>query len=293
MEAEVITKIEDLAAAAADKSAFVVESEGVRLLARRMENGGVEVKSMKPFIDEFATAPDRRKGSATANTMDTFIDLVNRHKDGDSVVFCKLSGDHPFFNAVMDYHKQDGAPRFGKHRVNYGYPPSMIWLAWKTRDGSNQSQAEFATFIENHVEDMASPYEAEVAQYENLFRCKFATASDMLTLSRGLIINVENALGEVRNLRTGETQITFNETHKGSDGAALIVPGLFVINVPLFEGAPPTRLIARLRYKRDSGLKWSWHLYRADDIIRASLLGDRDRVAKETSLPVYEGAPES
>ncbi len=286
--------VKEIAQLATNATAASVLTEGdVKMLVFPTGEGKVEVRSLKPEIDAFRTAPDRRRGTAKASTLDSFVDLVNRHKDEGSAIFGSIDTAQPKFIAVVDYHAIDHSPRFGQHRIEYVFPISDEWAAWRGRNGASMDQSAFASFVEDHVAELSAPYDAERGQIEGLFGTKFGLPSELIQLSRGLALNVESTVKEIRVLQSGEAQIQYDEVHKDGAGKPLTVPGLFVISIPLFVGAEPTRLIARLRYRRDNGIKWSFHLWRWAEAVRQSLISDLDRAAKDTGLPTFEAMPEA
>lgn len=265
----------------------------IQILGRSDAQGNVIADSAKKFIDEYRASPERMIGTARALTLQSFIDLINRHKDADTAVFGDIDSDSPSFLAVLDYHTMDHKPRFGQHRVSYKFPISPEWSAWKTANGVALSQGEWAAFIEEHIAELSAPMDAEKAQFEPLFQTKFALPTDLVTMSRGMQIAVEATVKEVRSLQSGEVEIVYDEVHKDGSGQKLIVPGLFVISIPLFIGADKTRLIARLRYRRQNQkLIWFYQLYQVENVMRESLLNDFEKVGRETSLPTFEASPE-
>src|SRR5688572_30182597 len=56
---------------------------------------GKEAVSIKRFVDEWATRPDRRRGTARLTTLASFIEHVNRFKDAQSAVFADVTGGTP------------------------------------------------------------------------------------------------------------------------------------------------------------------------------------------------------
>jgi hypothetical protein len=98
-------------------------------------DGRVETFSLKPFVDEWRENPKRRKGNAQADTLASFIDLVNRHKDTDSVVFAGFTSSAPWLQAVIDYHTLERTPRWLVHRIFYKFPISDEFKAWNAADG--------------------------------------------------------------------------------------------------------------------------------------------------------------
>jgi uncharacterized protein YfdQ (DUF2303 family) len=270
-----------------------IREEAIPLAVTPDGDGGASLVNLKPLLDAWRTAPERREGTAQAKTLESFIELTKRHADENSAIFADIVSAEPALTAVIDYHKMTSEPRFCKHRVTYKYPVSDEWTAWRSHNTKQLAQIEFAAFIEDHVADLAAPTDAEKAQIERLFQTKIALPSELVQLSRGLALSVDTKVKEIRTLQSGEAQITYEEVHKDGAGQPLVIPGLFVINIPLFVGADPTRLIARLRYRRDNGLKWSFHFWRWREDMRAHLENDLDAIRKETALPVYEGSPEA
>jgi len=254
---------------------------------------GTRLVNLQAIANEWLTAPRRRKGIAKAFTLDGFIALVNRHKDADSAVFADIISERPALTGVIDYNTTDQKPRFGEHRVFYAFPISDEWKAWKDGDGKSLSQGDFAAWIEDHIAELASPYDAERGEFEPLVQATFGAPNEIVRLARGLQINVDSVVSDIRTLQSGEGQIKFEESHKGSDGKPLKVPGLIMLSIPLFVGGANVRVPARLRYRVGGGkITWSYHLYRWKEAFRLALKDDVERVGTETELPVFEGHPE-
>lgn len=293
MEAE--NNVKDIAKLArdGDGAKLVSLGGGVQVLSIPGDIG-VEVQSIKAFVDEWRTAPERRKGTAKMLTLESLTAFVNRQKDGGSALFATLDGPAAGLTAVFDYHQIDGAPRFGGHRALYAFPQSPEWQAWKGRDGKAMEQDAWAAFIEERIAELSAPLDQERTDYESLFQTKIAVPSDLITLSRGMQISVESKVRDFRVLQSGETEISFEEVHKDGSGAKLIVPGLFVIRIPLFVDGVPIRILARLRYRRVEGkILWFYQLYRADLVMREAMRNDAETVARDTALPLFEGSPEA
>lgn len=274
-----------------DKS---VREESISFASVPAGGGKIELKSLKHLLDEYRTRPERRKGSAKINTIASLIDLTNRHKDADSVIFADIDAAQPSVFAVFDYHQIDLSPRYGTHRAIYSFPLSDEWKAWTGKDAVSMTQGDWAAFIEDHIADLSAPLDGERSEYERLFQTKIATPAELVTLSRGLQISVESKVRDFRTLQSGEVEISYEEVHKDGSGQKLVVPGLFVLNIPLFVDAERTRIIARLRYRKaNSSVVWFYQLYRAKQEFRAAMRLEAERVAAETELPLFEGVPEA
>lgn len=252
-----------------------------------------EVIDLSRHFEAWRFVPQFRRGTAKALTLQSFIDLTNYHKVERSAVFADTNWQAPSFTAVIDYHdKPTDAPDFGKHRVAYQFPLSPEWVAWTKQDGQKMNQADFAAFLEDHIPELASPSDAERV-FEDTFQTKVATPAELMQLSRGLQVNIEARVKNVSTLQTGEGQIQWEEAHKDADGKPLKVPGLFVLAIAPFFMGEKIRIPVRLRYRASGGtVIWFFQIYRPDQFVTERVRDDLDTVARETGLPVYEGAPE-
>jgi uncharacterized protein YfdQ (DUF2303 family) len=259
---------------------------------------GVTVKSLKPFLDEYLTAPEYRKGTAHAFDLDSFIRMIMRHKDDSSVVFCKPDRKTPSMTAVLNYNElgADGKPRFGDHRVHYQFPLSDEWRAWAEHDDQWMTLEDFAEFIEDRVLDVIDPIEIGDAVKATLAKidCAPAGPAQVMSLSRGMKIKVDRNVAQVVNLKSGESQVNFEETHRGQDGGNLIVPGACVIGIPVFLNGTRFQLVARLRYRTDGGsIEWKYVVHRSDLVFDYAVNEAAATVAKETQCALFMGQQEA
>lgn len=261
---------------------------------------GLGAYSVKKYIDEFRTAPERRKGTSNLTELDSFIALTKRFLDEDSALFADRNPTAPSLVAVLDYHEMTakGSPRFGTHRARYAFPLSDEWMAWTEGNGKWRSQADFAAFLEERIADVLDPLGDSVlattrALGERLL-CKFASPSRLMDLARGLSIRVNSIVANAQNLSSGEATIRFETTHSDDKGAPLDVPGAFVVQVPVFRSGAGYQIGARLRYHhKDGKLSWKYDLYRVTETFDHAFGEACERAAKETELPLYYGTPEA
>jgi uncharacterized protein YfdQ (DUF2303 family) len=300
-DAAAIEAVRDLAVAAAGEfldlkvappaGAIGLPAE-VTVLARHGRTP--EILSLRPYLDVWRTAPERRKGCATVTTLQSFIDLVSRHKDADSALFARTAWPEPKLTAVLDYHTVTGGARFGEHRVTYAFPLTDEFKAWVTGNGKPMEQREFAVFLEDHVADLAPPLDAERSEYEYLFKEKFAAPNELVMLARSLEIFVGAKVKRAERLASGERTVEFVEEHTGPAGEKVDIPGIFMVATAAFIDGDRIRLPARLRYRVASGsILWSYQLYRWEFWLRAQVQNDLAHAAKATGLPAFEGAPET
>lgn len=285
-----------------------------------------EVLGLARLLDDWRTRPARKKGTAHAFTLLSFVNLTNRHKTAHSVVFADIGWRKPSLTAVIDYHEKGAEPvelpslamaedvedeaagRFVEgvigtyapapdnmgHRIHYAYPISDAWKAWVEKDGETFNQAEFAAWIEDHIVDLSSPEDAEKIWLERDFQTVVTTPAGLITLSRGLSVNVEAKVKNTVTLQSGAGSISFEETHLDADGKPLVVPGLFLLSISPFVDGEKIRIPVRLRYRPSGGrLVWFFQMHRPDLYITQALKDDIATVAAATGLPVYAGAPEA
>lgn len=250
-------------------------------------------KSLKPLIEEFRTAPDRRKGTATVDTLDSFIALVERHKDEGSALFGKCSWPDPKLTAVLDYDSAAGAARNRTHRIVYAFPLTEEFKAWVSGNAKPMEQDAFAAFLEEHSAELAAPSDGETSEYERLFKEKMATPSEVVALSRHLEVFVAARAKQGIRLQTGERVVEFSEDHVNAKGEPIVVPGIFMVSVPAFVDGDAVRIPARLRYRVNGGkVVWFYQLYRWEFFLREQVGHDLKDAADKTGLPAFEGSPE-
>ena len=259
--------------------------------------GGKDPKTLalRDFFEAWRLKPERRKGVAKVTTLASFIDLVAYHKGGNSALFAKTTWPEPALTAVIDYHTDKDADNC-HHRVSYAFPLTDEFKAWVDRNGKPFNQIDFATFVEDHIADMSAPMDHEIEEFEKLFRSKFALPTEMIDLSRGLRVNVEERVTNAFMMQSGESELQFSTEHKDSKGEKLVVPGLFMLCLPVFIDGSVVRIPARLRYRVVPGegtILWSYNLYRWEVLLRERVQSDFANAVKQTGFPAFEGAPEA
>lgn len=277
------------------------DDPGFRVLAIP---SGMKLQSIKPFLDEYRTAPERRAGTATLGDLASFIAHTLRFRDGDSVVYATRDEKAPSVTSVLDYHHagDDGArARFGKHRGVYTFPLSEPWRAWAAIEGKTLTQADFAAFLEERIMDIQpvptdGRSEAGALTLDLIGRLggEVAGPDRMLETARGLRMQEQSVVHNVQNLASGEVDLVFRTTHTDSQGQPLKVPTLFVVGLPVFDGDSAYRMPVRLSYRRkENMLLWTVRRYRPDIVFFDAFDRALDRVRTETGLPVMIGTPEA
>lgn len=251
-------------------------------------------RSLRALVLEFKDARDRHKGTARAETLESFISLINRHKDDQSALFGRCSWPEPKLTAVLNYNAAGADVRPGDHRIVYNFPLTEEFTAWVGLNAKPMDQEVFAAFLEEHAAELAAPMDAERSEYERLFNEKMATPSEVIALSRHLEVFVASTAKQGVRLQSGERTVQFTEEHQNAKGEAVVIPGVFMVSVPAFVDGEAVRIPARLRYRISGGsIKWFYQLYRWEYFLREQVERDLQVASEATSLPAFEGAPEA
>lgn len=264
---------------------------------------GMETVDLKPLMDRYRTAPERRQGTAVFTDLDSFIAHANRFADADSAVFADDDEDKPSFTSVLDYHRigAAGDPRFGKHRGHYAPALSEAWEAWADVEGKPMSVGAFSAHLQDRLADVIDPpkdgraeSDAKLLDIVAMFGgAGFAGQSRLLELAKGLRVRDTQEAVSVANIQTGEVEIAFKSTHSDATGAPLVVPTAFLIGVPVFHRGAPYRMVIRLFYRMDGGkLVWTVKRYRPDTIFEHAFEEACAKISAETTLPLMRGKPE-
>lgn len=266
-----------------------------------------EANGLKQLFDAWRDTPERKSGTARVTTLDSFIALTKRHAVEHSAIFAVTDWKAPSLLSVIDYHHKNtdiedegvitgttiGMPNNGKHRIHYQFPLSEEWQAWVKMDKQALNQQAFAEFIEDHIGELAAPHEDEVTFWQDKLGGKVAYPHELKLLSIGLKVHAETRVSNNVTLQSGEGELTWEETHRDHKGDKLVVPSLFILQLPPFFMGEPVRLPVRLRYRvREGSVTWIFQMYRPDVYVTEQVMRDMERAARETDLPAYQGTPE-
>jgi uncharacterized protein YfdQ (DUF2303 family) len=225
----------------------------------------------------------------------SLIDYANRYKDADSLVYARGQVEENLIKAsatiVFNPHpigSDQNLAGYGDFKAEYNFPLSKELLSWLKNNGNAMAQMEFANFLEDHVCDMTSDYDYERMDLEKTLGGKRADPIEMLELSRGLELRVNEQVKNVGRLQSGEMQIVYSVEHTQSDGQPIRVPTWFNIKVPVFEGDAPHIIPVRLRYRVKEGkVIWFYELFSLNKIFDAAFDSVIDLIKENTQLPVF------
>ncbi|SHF01015.1 Uncharacterized conserved protein YfdQ, DUF2303 family [Kaistia soli DSM 19436] len=288
--------IADLARTASTPVLIEIKTDGLGeglppIVPALWDHTNQRVIDVQATLNAARQAPARRKGTAKVDTLQSFIDLIERHKDERSAIFAATIGREPKLTAVLDYNTGK-APFWGEHRIVYSFPLTDELKIWIDNNKRAMEQAEFATFLEEHAAELSAPFDAERVEYEQLFRRKIATPSEVLALSRSLEVFVNAKVKQANNLQTGERVLEFADEHVNAKGEPVDIPGIFMIQMRAFVSGDPIRIPVRLNYRLKGGIVWFYELYRWEEWLRVEVRQALKQAGDDTGLPVFEGSPE-
>lgn len=229
-------------------------------------------KSVQSF-EAHAQTPTSKRGAVQVFDVESFVDYVNQHKTPHTRIFADGQGDGLPIVAVLDHHAED-APGWGRHRITLSARTTQEWDDWTEIDGTGKNQVEFAEFIENHLQDIASPTGAAVLEMVKTLEVK-----------RG--VNFSSAI----RLDNGQTQLLYDETIQGSaQKGSVQIPDQFVLGLKPFEGADSYRVTARFRYRLSHGSVSLWvDLIQPEKVLDAAFTERVAQVKAGTELVVLNG----
>lgn len=258
-----------------------------------------KVTSLADLVDTERKHPEFRRGEAKFTTQASFEAHAKRFASKDSTLWAdRGEGSRPRLVSVLDYHDAgaDGTPRFCKHTGVYLFPLSKEWIDWTGIQGKLLTQRDFAEFLETHLVDVADPKEAEdkIRGITALLEMTFASAADLLKLSRGIKIHESHEVSESHDLSTGEGEITFKVDHTDRAGNRVRVPQAFVLGIPVFRAGDDVTIASFLRYRIVEGaVKWIVSLYRHVQLFDDAFEAACNKAGANTGLPLFYGTPES
>lgn len=254
------------------------EGKEEQILICRDANGDTNREAVRDLLSEYASAPDRRKGSIVVHDVASFVALVNRDKRPDSLIFCDVGARQ--MTAVLDFHgPADSSPRFGQDRVTYGFTLSPQLLAWMKSAAAPMDQKTFSRLIDDRLGDIGGEV-LEKGSLAEQFAVRrgimFANVADLVVFTRTIAAKSATDSTEVYDENTGSTSIQYAKRNdvKTPDGAPVAVPYAFVLRIPVLNGLGATEynIAVRLRFDvGDKGIAWRVELHALDKYIQAAI----------------------
>jgi len=158
--------------------------------------------------------------------------------------------------AVLDYHQSPVLPLWGEHTVNMPFQYARAAGEWIAANGQKMNQLTFATFVENHIPQIAAP-----------------NGGDLLEMTLTFEATKSVDFQSNRRLQDGSTQFTFNETTaQGMRSNTAKIPSTMILKMPLFRNTPDVQIEAKIRFRIEAEGKLTiwFELVDLADIVEAA-----------------------
>lgn len=142
------------------------------------------------------------------------------------------------FTAILDYH-QPGVPSWCRHTVRVAYQHSHQFNRWKEADNEKMDQEEFATFLDENVNDIINP-----------------TGADVVSFATQLEVTRTEKFKSHRNLSNGEVAFTF--TNESTGDSTVKFPTEMTLSLPIWINGDRIALKAKLFYRVIEGSLTFW-----------------------------------
>jgi uncharacterized protein YfdQ (DUF2303 family) len=222
---------------------------------------GYKVEDLSKYLD----FPLRTIQDIKLATLKSFSVYLEMFKTDATTVFCDVPASQ--FYCIVDYHRK-GNPNNCSHHFRYNPKLDDRYINWKENKNKAMDQKEFATFIENNLDDIVLPSGADVLGMITTFKViKDVTFSSDVTL------------------RTGEFNFTFSE--KNQKGT-VDIPETIVIKVPIYEGFDTVSIEIKTRYTlKDGSLSLYYDIPKIKQIEKNYFDEIVDMVAEMTETNVF------
>jgi hypothetical protein len=218
-----------------------------------------------------AGGPENPAGTMTLLTPESFAMVVKDHRDARTKVFA--DSEKSSIVAVFDYLQTGGRSEsrergWGQLRAEIGFAESRKLKEWK-RTLEWMSQADFANFIEDHLEDMLEP-----------------SGHDLLLIATDLEASSTGSFKGKVNLDNGSVRLAYQDEVE----TTVDVPKNLILGIPLFEHGDRYRLGARLRFNVGGGsVKFRLLFTNLADAKEQEFERIVQEIEEKTGEPIYRG----
>lgn len=231
------------------------------------------------YLEHLLLEPNRKRGKVVVADASSFCGYVKRHSAGGSIVYADIDQITGIFSMVAVIN--DHAPEFAgwkDHTCTMSRKQSVEWQRWMSQDKKAMPQAEFASWIEDNLTDIAS--------VEGM-----PSGSDMLGMALGFERTSEKRLKSRVNLQSGGFRLEYVDDEDKDTRTSMEVFSRFAIGIPVFEcSAAAYRIDARLKYRESGGkLSFWFELIRPDKAFRQAVDEEVALIAVATELPIING----
>lgn len=233
-------------------------------------------------LENLATLPFRKRAYVVLQDSPSFIEYVNEH---GNVVETHLYAnvDYEKFScsvlAVIDDHSTNDAA-WREHLARFTPVKAYEWVKWTANDKRPMSQSDFATFLEDNLQDIAT-----VEGMPN--------GSDMLNMALNFEANSDKRFKRRVDLQSGGVHFEFVDEANAETSSKFRFFERFTLGLPVFEGSKSAYPVeARLKFRQANDKLTFWfELVRADRVFRRAVEDELFSIKEKTGFKLLTGTP--
>lgn len=223
-----------------------------------------EVRSLENLSDK----PARKRANVVVNDMESFCQYVKKHlRENCSTAYAKVDVESCCFDvvAVLDDHGAgDSGQNWQEHRCTLHSKMSFEWNKWLQHDREKFTQAGFAEFLEDNVQDITG---------DN----GMPSGTEVLKMALNFERTADKRFRSKTNLQNGCVQLEFVDEENDKTRERMQMFSRFTIAIPIFQELLSDYRIAypieaRLKYReKDGNLTFWYELVRRDRIFKLAV----------------------
>jgi len=237
-------------------------------------------------LERMLANPVRKRAAVVVSDSDSFIAYCKKHalKD-DATIYAAIEPEQQTLSivAVLDDHDAilvGGTPHWRDHTCTFQPKRAVEWTRWNGKNKQQMTQADFATWLEDNLSDIASVPGMPSGQ-------------DMLQMALGFEANSDKRVKSRINLQNGSVRFEFVEDETKDTRTSMEVFQRFSLGLPVFDGSTSAyQLDARLKYRKKEGKVNFWfELIRPDRVFKSAVAEELAKIGEGTSLMIVNGKP--
>jgi uncharacterized protein YfdQ (DUF2303 family) len=228
--------------------------------------------------------PERLVGSVALDTIESFVDYVNRHKTAATTIWCKtdsVAGSTTFTAIINDHGAAPkglpGVPGWRDFRAVFTPLRSLEWKTWAGSNRTGMSQDEFAIFVDDNLKDIAT-VEGQ------------PTGTEMLALATQFEITQDKRFRSAVRVQSGGVNLEYVENDDEGTIQRMMMFDRFTLGLSPFWRGKGLYVQARLKYSlREGKLKLWYELVRPDIAFEMATNALIEKLSADLAQPILFG----
>ena len=234
-------------------------------------------------LEHLLPAPTRKTAKVIVSDSASFILYAKKHGSLDEcLIYAAIDSEKSYCKlvAVIDDNGAD-KPQWREHRCTFAPKLSVEWARWTAANRKGMSQADFGTFLEDNLPDIATVP-------------GMPSGADILQMALAFDATSNKRFRSKTNLQSGGYSIEFVDEENNDTRQSMKVFERFTIGIPVFDGSTSAYPIeARLKYRESGGkLNFWYELIRQDRVFKTAVADELTAIKEATGFPILYGQPE-